>query len=216
MLREGRQMGMGEYFVFGKVIVIQNDPLPEHVNLQDVLQRVEHAIPYHFVEDLDAIYVGNFDFLSDRDLNALYEDGAIYVSPEQDDEDDMFDDIIHEIAHCVEETYFNDIYADDRIEREFLVKRKKLLDTLRREGYNVSLGDFMEVDYSKKFDEFLYIHVGYPVLTGLTMGEFVSPYGVTSLREYFANCFEEVFAKENGQLVKKISPVVYNTIVNLV
>lgn len=214
-LREGRSMNMGEYYVFGKVVVIQNEPLPDNVSLFRVLQRLEHMIPAHFVEDLDVIYVGRFDFLEERGLNALYEGGAIYVTPEQDDEDDMFDDLVHEIAHCVEETYLNDIYGDDRIEREFLLKRKKLLDTLKREGYNVGLVDFLNINYTREFDEFLYVQIGYPVLTGLTMGDFVSPYGITSLREYFANCFEEVYAKENPNIVKKISPAVYRTIAQL-
>ena len=32
-------------------------------------------------------------------------DGAIYVTNEQDDDEDFIDDMIHEIAHLVENTY---------------------------------------------------------------------------------------------------------------
>jgi hypothetical protein len=41
---------------------------------------------------------------------------------------------------------------------------------------------------------------------------FVSPYGATSLREYFANCFEEYFARRQYDHVKKISPAVFEKI----
>jgi hypothetical protein len=213
--REGRSIKLGEYVVFGKVPVFEQVSLPEHIDILEILKKLDRTIPAHLVEDLDVIYIGDFDFLGERDLNAMYQDGAIYVSAQQDDEDDLIDDIVHEIAHCVEETYTDQVYGDGDIEDEFLIKRKKLLDILRREGYNVSLGDFLEIEYSKEFDEFLYIEVGYPVLAGLTMGLFVSPYGATSLREYFANAFEEMFAKRNPDVVRKISPAVYKTVNNL-
>lgn len=214
-LREGRDINLGEYVVFGRTQVFEQSPLPPHIDLRGLLGRLEKSLPEHFVGELDVIYIGNFEFLTRRDLNAMYENGAIYILPDQDDEEDLYDDVVHEIAHCVEDTYSDYVYGDGAIEREFLVKRKKLLDILKREGYNVSRGDFLNVDYSKEFDEFLYIDVGYPKLQGLTMNLFVSPYGATSLREYFANCFEEIFARENVKLVKSLSPAVYNVIAKI-
>ena len=41
------------------------------------------------------------------------------------------------------------------------------------------------------------------------MGLFASPYGATSLREYFANGFEKYFLGE-AQHVKEVSPMLYN------
>ena len=61
------------------------------------------------------------------------------------------------------------------------------------------------IGLSKKFDEFLYEDVGYPELTALTMGLFVSPYAVTSLREYFATGFEEYIMGDITSF-RKISP----------
>jgi hypothetical protein len=42
------------------------------------------------------------------------------------------------------------------------------------------------------------------------MGLFLSPYGATSLREYFSNAFEGYFLNDEKEYVKKISPAVYN------
>ena len=69
--------------------------------------------------------------------------------------------------------------------------------------------------YLIKFDEFLSDEVGYPTLLSITMGLFVSPYGATSLSEYFANGFEFYFLKDPGY-VSKISPKLYEKIENLV
>ena len=72
-------------------------------------------------------------------------------------------------------------------------------------GYPVFESDFLDPEYSKKFDEFLYEDVGYPELAALTMGLFISPYAVTSLREYFATGFEEYIMGDITSF-RKISP----------
>ena len=58
---------------------------------------------------------------------------------------------------------------------------------------------------------FLYREVGYPLMTSLTMGLFVSPYAATSIREYFARGFEEYYLGDRKYLTK-ISPMVYNKV----
>ena len=60
----------------------------------------------------------------------MYKDGAIYLSPEQDNEEDLLDDILHELAHAVEKKNEDLIYRDGRLEREFVMKirRHHLLD----------------------------------------------------------------------------------------
>ena len=66
-------------------------------------------------------------------------------------------------------------------------------------------------NYNKKFDNFLANVVGYPTLLTLTMGLFASPYGATSIQEYFANGFEKYFL-DNPRRVRDISPVLYRKI----
>lgn len=199
--------------MFGRINVVQQEDLPENINIKKVLNNLEKIIPEHFLENLDSIYIGNYDFLIDRDLNAVYQDAAIYLMPHYDSEEDLFDDLVHEIAHCVEENFLYDIYEDSLIETEFLKKRKKLLDILRAYDYDgIDEKEFYNTEYSQDFDEYLYIMIGYPVLTQLSNGIFVTPYGATSMREYFANCFEQYFAKRNYKEVRAISPAVFKKI----
>ncbi len=202
------------YFFRDKPVLIK-DPLPPDFDLAHVLDKVESLIPSRFVRNIDGLYVGQFDALLQRDINAAYHDGAIYVTNKQDDAEDMIDDIVHEIAHAVEEASGMEMYADNEIEKEFLGKRQRLFNLLRAEGYDVVLEDFMNPEYSQRFDKYLDDVVGYPTLTSLSMGLFFSPYGATSLREYFANGFEAIFYHRENTYLKKISPRLYNKLENL-
>lgn len=200
-----------ERLLYNRIVTYIKDPLPEDFDLDYVFSKVQKTIPEHLTYEIDSIFVGQFDELKDRELDALYKDGAIYITNQQRNEEDMIDDIVHELSHASEETYTALIYADGKIENEFLGKRRKLLDILKAEGYNIPIDTFMNTEYSKDFDMFLYKEVGYEKLTMFVMGLFVSPYGATSLREYFANGFEHYFLHD-PEYVKRISPAIYEKV----
>ena len=206
-----------EWTVFGDVQLFVKDFPPPAVSVQDIIQELEEKIPKKFVQTLDIIYVGQFKQLQQRQVEAVYEDGAIYVSNEQPTEDEFVESIGHEIAHVLEETSPIEVYGDGTIEEEFLGKRRRLWSILKAEGLanKVDLRHFENTEYMKDFDAYLYKKVGYPMLTSLTMGLFLSPYAATSMREYFANAFEAFFLNDEKQYVKQISPAVYNKLVGL-
>jgi len=212
---ENKLKNSKEKLLYNKIPIFIKDPLPENIDLDYILDLIEKKVPEHLVYGIDMVYIGDFEEFRENDTNAAYKDGAIYITNHQSDEADMIDDIIHEIAHSCEESYYSLIYSDGQIQNEFLGKRKKLFDILRQEGYNILLKDFLNIEYSSEFDEFLYKEVGYDKLTFFTMGLFVSPYGATSCREYFANGFEHYFLNE-PQYVKIVSPTVYGKVDGLV
>jgi hypothetical protein len=191
------------------------DPLPEGFDLDLVLDFVKKTVPEHLMYGLETIFIGQFEELEERDLDSVYKDGTIYVTNKQLDEDGMIEDIVHELAHLAEERFGEHVYTDRMVINEFLGKRNRLYEILKAEKYNVAIEDFYELEYNKKFDEFLYQEVGYDKLTFMTMGLFVSPYGATSLREYFADGFDFYFLKDPGYL-SKISPNLFKKIENLV
>ena len=193
---------------FNDIQVSIKDSLPEDFDLSYVLQKVESLIPDYLMSGIDSIYIGQFSEFVEREINAAYRDGALYVTNEQDDENDMIDDLVHELSHSIEEFAGKDIYGDGKIENEFLGKRQKLFYLLKEEGYSVELEDFLNPEYSEKFDMFLYQGVGYELMTSLTMGLFLSPYSTTSLREYFAIGFEHYYLKDRTY-VKNISPMLF-------
>jgi hypothetical protein len=196
-------------------VYVKDKLLNNGISLSSVISKVSQIVPSFFTHNLDSIYVGDFEQFHERGINAFYDDGSLYISNVQDDEDDMIDDIVHEIAHHVEENHGMDIYGDGRLEQEFLGKRKKLYFLLDAEGYDVKIRDFLNPEFSREFDEFLSQDIGYMNLRGVTQGLFYSPYAATSLREYFANGFENFHIKKDYNYLQIMSPVLYNKIENL-
>jgi hypothetical protein len=185
-------------------------------SLEQVIKIVENSLPSFLVSNVDVIYVGDFSTFQERETNAAYENGAIYVINVQDNAEDMADDIVHEIAHAVEEKFHDEIYGDNRVENEFLGKRSKLYQILK--AYEEPLLDYVYFQYplyNQKFDEYLYTEVGYPALSAYANGLFYSPYAITSVREYFARGFEAYFLHKHLKTLANISPILYNRIETL-
>ena len=145
----------------------------------------------------------------------MYLDGALYISNEQDDNNDMKDDIIHEFAHALEEKYNDFLYDDEKIKSEYFGKLKKLKNYLSFEGYDTRGINFFNTKYDKQFDEFLLNDVGYDKLSSYIEGLFLAPYSVSSLREYFARAFEEYFLGDRLYL-KDVCPYFYRKLLFLV
>jgi len=200
------------HILFGTVDMYIINPLPKNVDVLTVIEKVEKIIPPHIAQKTEGIYVGNFKEFEEKQVNAMYKDGTIYISSDQDDNDDMIDDIIHEFAHAAEDIYAREIYGDNKIQSEFLGKRKRLRDTLDQyeylSGTDVS---FQELEFTKELDDFLYNDIGYDKLENFCMGLFTRPYAVTSIREYFATAFEECLLGD-GEYVKKLSPIAYDKV----
>jgi len=215
-----RSKSLNHYSLFGSEIPIYvKDELifiDDKSTLEDVIEIVENSLPSFLVSNVDVIYVGDFSHFQERDTNAAYENGAIYVINVQDSAMDMADDIVHEIAHAVEERFYDEIYGDGRVENEFLGKREKLYQILKAyEEPMIDLAYFQNPDYNDKFDEYLYMQIGYPALNAFGNGLFYSPYAATSIREYFARGFEAFFLHKDLKTLANISPILYNRLENL-
>ena len=201
----------GIYYLMGEIPVWSADPLPEHINLRAVLDKIEEMMPAAYFRYIDAVKIGTFPEMIDRELNAMYSDRVLYISNFQASEEDMYDDVIHEMAHAVEDHNRELIYGDQRLMVEFLGKRKRLYSILKSAGYDVILEEFLNVNYDEDFDMFLYQDIGYTKLNNLVMGLFPGAYSVTSLNEYFAVGFERFYMKE-GKGLSKMCPVLIKKI----
>lgn len=114
--------------------VFFKDPL-NNVDVEKVISKVESSIPLHLMSEIEMIIVGWFDEFEERSLNAFYDGGTLYISNIQDDFMDMYDDIVHEVSHSLEEPHGYFLYGDKKIENEFLRKRKYVHDILWKMGY---------------------------------------------------------------------------------
>ena len=198
-----------EYYLFGKIFYIQ-EPFIGDINVKNVISKIEDNFPPHLFEEIDVIFVGTFEFLNQRDLEAMYKDGAIYISNSILSDKDLIENILHETAHSLELPMGSYIYGDGRLNFEFLGKRKRLRDLLDVEDIT-QYENFLDTEYNLEFDKFLYQTIGYPKLKSFTNGLFHTPYAVTSLREYWASGFEDYFLG-NSEILKNISPELFNKI----
>ena len=196
---------------YNDIPVFIKDPFSENISLEKVLHFIEKTIPKHLVYNVDTVYIGQFKIFREKEVNAAYEDGVLYVSNEQDDENDLVDDIVHELAHATEEKYSLEIYGDEKVEKEFLAKRLRLYEVLKSYDYSVFADDFTEIRYSEKFDNFLYKEIGYEKLEHFSIGLFLNNYSITSLKEYYATGFEYYFL-QNAADVASVCPDLYNKI----
>ena len=216
-IKESSKKGksMNSFYSFDGTDVYILHQLPENVKIEDVLSFVSKRIPAHLKKGVDVIYIGQFPNMIDREVNAMYEDGAIYITNEQDDMEDMIDDLVHELAHAAETEYPNLIYEDGTLFKEFIGKRKRLTSMLTAHGFDVDPIFRTRPEFSQKIDDFLYKEVGYELLTNLVIGLFPGPYSTTSLREYFAVGFEEFFIGDRQHL-REICPVLYMKLDSLI
>ncbi len=200
-----------EYYIYNIPVFLVDD-VKKAVDLPEFCSMAEEYISQSLLRNVEVIYVGQFKELNGR--NAIYNNGAIYMDSLEPTNFDMLENFIHEVAHSLEHDYGMFIYSDDLI-NEFRGKRMRLYHLLNAEGYHINPKLYSFTEYNKKFDNFLANDVGYPTLLSLTMGLFVSPYGATSIQEYFANGFEKYFL-ENPRTVRDISPVLYRKIEEII
>ena len=204
-----------KHFIQSGINVFIKDIPPASISVKSVINKMIDKIPNFLLRNLESIYIGHFKQLADRDIQAMYENSSIFITNQHKDEEDMLDDLVHEVGHSVEEIYKHHLYFDREIEREFINKRKQLWHQLKKEGLDTNLSYFLEPEYKSEFDDYLYKQVGYRMLSTITSNLFYSPYAATSLREYFANGFEAFFMKEDLGRLKVVSPVLYKKIVEL-
>jgi hypothetical protein len=201
--------------MYGKPVHILK-PFTEDINFNSILKSIESMIPESLTGNFEVIYVGDFSKFhkNDRALNAFFKDGAIYITNKQESGADLIDDIVHEIAHSIEKTpEYNDIiYGDNAVESEFLAKRRTLSHIVDKPTYGIL--KYLNPNYNVSFDDHLYKDLGYDYLRVLTSNLFYSPYAITSLKEYWANGFENYLLGDKQKL-KDLSPMLYNVIVEV-
>jgi len=205
---------MKDRYSINGISVIIKDRLPENVDPDFIFNYISTRVPFFLTSNVEMVYIGQFPEMKERDINAFFENDAIYVTNEQDDEMDMIEDIIHEISHAVEHYNQEFIYGDGNLQREFVAKRKRL-SALLSQKYEVPADFNVNFEYDRAIDDFLYRDVGYDALNQICVGIFSSAYAATSISEYWAKGFEELFIGDPSNL-RQICPVLYKTLAILI
>ena len=179
-------------------------------------------LPVSSYDGIKNVYFGKFKILDKRQLTALHHKDNIYIdSAEATSEKEILDDLVHEFAHRFEENNTEAIYEDGKIVNEFIGKRNRLFNLLSQEvnmdfieDGKINYFDFLNTEYDKELDAFLYKEIGYEKIRNLAPTLFIRPYAATSLREYFATGYTEYLMGDKSYLMK-VSPELYKKMVQL-
>jgi len=196
----------------GQIPIYILNKLPSHIDMSNVISTLEDNVPEEIIKMIEGIYIGEFEELKNRNVQAMFKDGVIYMSSFKDmpaiSDEIIIGDICHELSHAVEDNLGHEIYSDGKIENEYNGKKKKLYSILMHDGYHFPKELFFDEALVGKLDNFLYNEIGYDKLSLITPGLFMSPYSITSIREYFANGMED-YLLGDADYLKQISPVLY-------
>ena len=204
-----------EWFLFKRIPFTILKPFNSNIQIPKIISIIEKSLKDRkYLSYLEGVYVGDLPQLKNRNIQAMFNDGVIYVSNFSGDsnitEERIAKDIVHEVGHLLEYVFGMEIYADSSIEQEFIGKRQRLYDILAYDGVRLNRRLFLSTtEYSSQIDDFLYKEIGYAKLSSLILGLFLSPYCVTSLSEYFANGFEKYQTGDINYL-RSISPVLFS------
>lgn len=195
-------------------IIIVEPFVNPNIDLSRCISYIEQIVPRSLLMNIDVIYIGDFEPLNVRQVQSLFENGLIYLSNKIESEKELILSLIHETAHAFEEINGDFIYDNGEIEQEFLAKRLTLFNILKSHNFDPPTEYFKISRFIPEFDHYLNNIVGYKTLENMSNGLFLSPYGITSLREYFANAFEKFFSGQ-PHLVKNISPAIYRKLADI-
>ena len=138
-----------EYMLFDVPVYVINK-FPSNIDINDILSNLKKSINKNYINGLEAIYIGDFEDLNRRNIQSMFKDGAFWISSNNIKnfitEPIVVENIIHEIAHLLEENFPNLIYGDGRLEKEYNSKKERLYQILKNENYN-------KVNYPLFFDD---------------------------------------------------------------
>jgi len=210
-MKKGKRMK--DHHKVGDIDIYIKDQLPEDIDASFVFDYISSRVPFYLLGGIEVIYVGSFPEMKKRDIEAFYEDEAIYITNEQESEMEMVESLIHEISHALEQRQMETIYDDGNLESEFLAKRRRIAQLLSQK-YMLPEGFETDHSYRRDIDIFLYETVGYEALGQICVNIFPSAYSVTSISEYWAKGFEELFLGDRT-VFKELCPILYNKMINV-
>tara|TARA_R110000796_G_scaffold133553_1_gene249163 strand:+ start:428 stop:1075 length:648 start_codon:yes stop_codon:yes gene_type:complete len=167
-------------------------------DVEEFLKNKFDKLPSHLVNSVNKIIFGGFHLgheFTGRSINDI-----IYLS-NKSDEDDLYSDLIHELAHVFLRKNYEQVLGDGKLKKEFLSKRNKLYHKMRSSGINLPPHQFFEnSNFDRKFDGYLNRTVGYDLLSQLISGIFPTCYSVSSLEEYFSVGLDLLFTGKGVML----------------
>ena len=86
-------------FTYKGIEVIIKDKIEQDVSIEKVLKIVTSKIPNHLTSNFKRLYIGDFENMREREIQAFYSNKSIYITNRLKNDEDLLDDLIHEIYY---------------------------------------------------------------------------------------------------------------------
>ena len=93
-------------------------PMAIEASMPPVIDKVCSYIPSFFFSEIDVVYIGDFDFLTESFETYKYMEGAIYITNTPMSEEDLFLDLMHAICDSVQQKNSYLIYENTNVSEE--------------------------------------------------------------------------------------------------
>jgi hypothetical protein len=104
--------------LFERINISLLSSFSESINLQNIISHIEVDIPEHLFSEIDVIYVGNFDFLTNEFKTSKFMENAIYLSDTIPNNEDVLYNIIKSLSDSLEEKNIHIIFENIQVIEE--------------------------------------------------------------------------------------------------
>ena len=148
--------------VLGVEFIIQDKGSFNSRDINFFIDKLKETLSPKALNHVNKIKFGRFPNLDKENYKSYYKDGTIYLSNNVDFVEDILMNFLHELAHSFEKPYYEEIYKDGFLAKEFKNKRNQLKNVITMyEGGRAPPFDFNQINYSKELDNYLVNTIGY-------------------------------------------------------
>jgi len=163
-------------------------------DIEEFLKNIFSKLPNSLINSVNKIVFGNFYFDSGYVGKSIND--SIFINSEEN-KSALKSSLIHEMAHNYITKNYEMVFGDNKLNKEFLTKRKKLYHKIRSSGLKtMPYESFKNHKFDKKFNKYLSEEIGYNTLSHLISGIFPTCYSVSSSEEYFSVGMELFYTKK--------------------
>tara|TARA_R100000234_G_scaffold61122_2_gene36963 strand:+ start:152 stop:799 length:648 start_codon:yes stop_codon:yes gene_type:complete len=183
------------FVVDGVQIQITEPPV---IDIEKFLKNNFAKLPDDLINSVNKIIIGDF-YISPGSSGKAIND-VIYLR-NKTSEEDLFSDLVHELAHTYIGKNYNKIFGDGKLKKEFISKRNKLYHRMRSSGIDLMPHQYFEnPNFDTSFDDYLGKTIGYELLSQLISGIFPTCYSASSLEEYYSVGLDLLFTNRGRML----------------
>jgi hypothetical protein len=206
-----------EWYIYNKILIYIKNNLKLSINMNYVIEIIENIIPKHiFNNNIDTIFIGEFQELKNKNLDVIYKEKSIYISnTKQYTNESLIYCILLGVGYSLLYSQKDYLFKDNIIQIEFLKKRVQLSNILK---YYVEKGileyeKLISIDYYRMLESVV-VHLleSLPrdknILNALNE-IYITNFGMFSIENYVIDGYVELLYTKDLSKFKRVYPELF-------